>query len=183
MDKIYVIKNVLKEKERKKLLEDSIHLLVGTKELREIFKTNSEYPGKQTAPDLHKRPEFQPLMEKIASQAGAKISLNSGRTHITLEMKAAWVNWTNGTNKDICWHNHSRYDYSIVYYLKTFPFFSNGTLFREPIGFIKAPQNSMLVLPGHLDHTAPTSPFRFNRYTVAIDLNIPNNIHGNYFDG
>ena len=96
MDKIYAIKNILKEEERKRLLEDSVHLLVGTKELQKVFKTNSEYPGKQTGPDLHKRPEFQPLMEKIAAQAGAKISLNSGRTHITVELKSAWVNWTNG---------------------------------------------------------------------------------------
>ena len=42
-------------------------------------------------------------------------------TGLNLEIRAAWVNWTNGKKKDIAWHNHSRHDYALVYYMKTFP--------------------------------------------------------------
>ena len=164
---IHLIKNVFTNKQRRKLIKDCQPLLL---------ERGPEFPGRQTHSTLYLHPDFISPINDILRIANKETGLN-------LEIKAAWANWTNGKKKDIAWHSHNRHDYALVYYMKTFPFFSNGTLFREPIGFIKAPQNSMLVLPGHLDHTAPTSPFRFNRYTVAIDLNIPNNIHGNYFDG
>ena len=70
----------------------------------------------------------------------------------------SWINWTNGKKKDIQWHNHKDSgDLSLVYYMKTFPFFSNGTLFRR--WMVKAPQNSILIFPCHIEHTAPTCPF------------------------
>ena len=55
-----------------------------------------------------------------------------------------------------------------VYYIKTQPYFDNGTEFEH--GVIKTPQNSLLLFPASLNHTAPTSPFRFDRYTMALDL-------------
>ena len=93
------------------------------------------------------------------------------KTGLILDVSSVWVNLTNGNKDIIAWHNHTS-DYTLVYYMKTFPFFSNGTLFREPIGFVKAPQNSLILFPGRLEHTAPSSLFRFSRYTVAINLNI-----------
>ena len=51
-----------------------------------------------------------------------------------------------------------------------FPFFSNGTLFKD-YGLVKAKQNSMLLFPSHLDHATPSSPLRFKRQTWAINLN------------
>ena len=92
------------------------------------------------------------------------------RTGLVLEVSKSWVNWTNGSKKDIAWHIHPS-QYSLVYYMKTpLPFFNNGTLFRK--GLFKAPQNSIIVFPGSMEHTAPSSPFRFNRYSLAMELNI-----------
>ena len=65
----------------------------------------------------------------------------------------------------------SEYDYSCVYYMKMFPFFSNGTLFKD-YGLVKAKENSLLCFPSHLDHSTPSSPLRFKRYSWAMDLNI-----------
>ena len=57
-----------------------------------------------------------------------------------------------------------------VYYIKTLPFFNSGTLFED--GFVRAPQNSMIIFPAHLLHTTPKYPFPFiDRYVMSIDLN------------
>ena len=72
----------------------------------------------------------------------------------------------------LSWHSHYTNDnvsFASVYYLQTLPFFSNGTLFEDR--FVRAPQNSMIIFPAHLVHTAPTSPFRFDRYTLSLNLN------------
>ena len=94
-----------------------------------------------------------------------RIEQHTGYNYI---IERSWINWTNGDKKDIGWHRHDA-DLSVVYYIKIpLPLFSNGTLFRD--GFVKAPQNSLLIFPSHLEHTAPSSPFRFDRYTLAMDL-------------
>tara|TARA_B100000287_G_scaffold293300_1_gene276644 strand:+ start:250 stop:753 length:504 start_codon:yes stop_codon:yes gene_type:complete len=165
MGKIYLIKNVLADDERKKLIADSRPLLKQGKQLSEYFKTVNPFPGKQTFSDLY-------LNSKFTFSFNHMVDMIWRETGLNLEIKGAWVNWTNGKKKDIAWHSHNRHDYALVYYMKTFPFFSNGTLFREPIGFVKAPQNSLILFPGRLEHTAPSSLFRFSRYTVAINLNI-----------
>ena len=60
-----------------------------------------------------------------------------------------------------------------VYYLKTLPFFSNGTLFED--GFVRAPQNSMIIYPSTVLHATPMYPFPFiDRYVMSIDLNFMN---------
>ena len=164
MGKIYLIKNVLADDERKKLIADSRPLLKHGKQLSEYFKTDNKFPGKQTFSDLY-------LNSKFTFSFNHMVDMIFKETGLNLEIRAAWVNCTNGKNKDMCWHSH-RHDYALVYYMKTFPFFSNGTLFREPIGFVKAPQNSLILFPGRLEHTAPSSLFRFSRYTVAMNLNI-----------
>ena len=169
MDKIHLIKNVLADDERKKLIEDSIPLLKNEKQLSEYFKKDGGFPGKQTFSDLY-------LNSKFAFSFNHMVDMIFKETGLNLEIRAAWVNCTNGKNKDMCWHSH-RHDYALVYYMKTpLPFFSNGTLFRN--GLFKAPQNSMIIFPAEVEHTAPTSPFRFDRYTMALDLNIRNDNDG-----
>ena len=162
MGKIYLIKNVLADDERKKLIADSRPLLKHGKQLSEYFKTDNKFPGKQTFSDLY-------LNSKFTFSFNHMVDMILRETGLNLEIKGAWVNWTNGKKKDIAWHSHNRHDYALVYYMKTFPFFSNGTLFKH--GFVRAPQNSALLFPSDLVHTAPSSPLRLSRYTLAMNLN------------
>ena len=155
---MYKFHNVLSNQERKKLIKDCQPLLQDLGE---------EYPGKQTKCGLHLHPDFlSPIKDMVRI-----IFKETGLDLVVADM--AWINWTNGSKKDVAWHTHEC-DYALVYYIKTpLPFFSNGTLFED--GFVRAPQNSMIIFPAHLIHTAPSSPFRFDRYTMAINLNIRNN--------
>ena len=90
-------------------------------------------------------------------------------TGMRFTIQRAWVNWTNGEKEQINWHTHPNSDVSLVYYMDIpLPFFSNGTLFRDK--FIKVPQNSLLLFPSSMEHTAPPSPLRFDRYTMALSL-------------
>ena len=158
MYKIHQIEDVFSNKKRKKLIKDCQPLL---KDLGE------GYPGRQTYGDLYLHPDFISPINHIL-----KIILKKTKLDLVIDNKV-WINWTNGKNKDFSWHDHPS-DYALVYYMKIpLPFFSNGTLFED--GFVRAPQNSMIIFPAHLLHTAPTSPFRFDRYTMAINLNIRNN--------
>ncbi len=153
---IYAIENVLTEEERKKILTDS---------KKYLLKIDDTFPGKQTD-SLKPYPEFNWVEERMIKAATKVI----GRVRVN----RFWVNWTNGNKKDIGWHNHIDHyptDYASVYYLKSIPFF-DGTLFEDQ--FIKAPQNSLLIFPSHLFHTAPSSfrynPFRMDRYTMSLDF-------------
>ena len=160
---LYMMKNIFSHEIRTKIIEDCQSFLYTEKQLQQILHNNNSYPGKQTLPYLHENFQFKPIVDHLVDKVKKKFNLN-------LEIDRSWINWTNGKKKDISWHNHPQADYSLVYYIKTFPFFSNGTLFKNQ--FIKAPQNSLLVFPGHLEHTAPSSPLPFGRYTLAMDLNI-----------
>ena len=52
-------------------------------------------------------------------------------------------------------------------------FVGNGTLFED--GFVRAPQNSMIIFPAHLLHTTPKYWFPFvDRYVMSLNLNIRN---------
>ena len=120
--------------------------------------------GKQTHATLYELPVFQSLMDEM-------LEVIRERTELDLVVATAGANWTNGKRENINWHTHPN-DYSAVYYIKTFPLFSNGTLFKD--GLVKAPQNSILFFPGTLEHSAPSSPLRFDRYTMALNLNVYN---------
>ena len=159
---LYMMKNIFSNEIRTKIIEDCQSFLYTEKQLQQILHNKNSYPGKQTLPYLHEKFQFKPIVDHLVDQVKKKSNLN-------LEIDGSWINLTNGKKKDISWHHHSA-DYSLVYYIKTFPFFSNGTLFKNK--FIKAPQNSLLVFPGRLEHTAPSSPLPFDRYTLAMDLNI-----------
>ena len=151
---IYRIDNVFDNERRKDILERSKKYLKS----QDDFRGLDFLPGKQTSPHLHTQISFErEVLQTIKDAVG-----------LDLYIEKSWVNWSNGNKKDVLWHTHKSH-YAAVYYLKTpLPFFSNGTLFRS--GFVKAPQNSLLLFSAHLEHTAPTSPFRLDRYTLGMDL-------------
>jgi len=154
---IHLIKNVFTNQQRRKLLKDCQPLLVDR---------GDPFPGRQTDPTLHLHSDFIFPINDIL-----KIVLKETGLDLVVADRV-WINWTNGSMKDIAWHRH-QCDYALVYYMRTpLPFFSNGTLFRS--GLFTAPQNSMIIFPADMEHTAPTSPFRFDRYTMAMDLNYDN---------
>ena len=156
-----LIKNIFTDVERKHLLKHAIPCLMSGDELSKRSSSGGFFPGKQTDGNLHHIPVFIPAHNIFLRRIREDIGIHC----IILK---SWVNLTNGYKKDIGWHTHNA-DLSAVYYIKTpLPFFSNGTLFRD--GLFKAPQNSLLVFPSRFEHTAPSSPFRFNRYTLAMDL-------------
>ena len=154
---IHKIYNVLSGEDRKKIIKEAKPYL---------REWSAVHPGKQTHCSLHEATSyFSFIVETIVLKMNQKTGLN-------LVPVRSWINWTNGKKKDIAWHDHldSGADYSLVFYIKTpFPFFSNGTLFKH--GFVRAPQNSALLFPSDLVHTAPSSPLRLSRYTLAMNLN------------
>ena len=160
MDKI-VIKNVLTTKERIKLLEDVKPLLLSGAELAAFFGVspeNTRFPGWQTHSILQDHPVLQNTFLPLIKE---KLELNN------LTIHKAWANKIKGYKKDIAWHSH-KYPLACVYYLKTIPFLNSGTLFMTE--FVKAPQNSLLIFPGYLKHTAPTYPIPIERYTISMDI-------------
>ena len=160
MDKIIIIENIFTTDQRKKFLNDGSSYLVDWNEM----KTNKGYyPGKQPSPNLHLNPKLKFYYDSIIKKVNEK-------TKLSLKITQAWINWTNGKKNDIIWHTH-QCDIGCVYYMKIFPLFSNGTLFKHH-GFVKAKQNSCLIFPSTLLHTTPSSPLPFKRYTWAMDLNI-----------
>ena len=155
---IHLIKNVLTNQQRRKLIRDCQPLFV---------ELGDQFPGRQTGPRLHLHSDFTSPINDILRIAYKTTGLN-------LVLSKSWVNWSNGMSQHSRWHRH-QCDYALVYYMRTpLPFFSNGTVFRS--GLFTAPQNSMIIFPGQLEHSAPSSPFRFDRYTMAMDLNYDN--HG-----
>ena len=162
-----IIKDIFNKEQRLKIIKDVQPLLVDGRKIDIYYQLGGRTPGRQTHATLHLHPTFQPILYYIKNVVNK-------RTKLDLEVDRAWINWTNGKNKDRCWHIHNC-DYSLVYYIKTFPFFQNGTLFED--GFITAPQNSLLIFPSHLKHTAPSSPLPIGRYTLAMDLVKKQTVH------
>ena len=157
---VHLIENIFSNDKRRKLIEYSKPLLLENSILWSKYP-GRKYPGRQSAPNIHLLLNFKSSAEFIINSVNRRTGLNLG-------IEKSWVNWTNGKKEDIAWHSHEC-DYSLVYYMKTVPFFSDGTLFRDQ--FVKAPVNSLLLFPGYLEHTAPSCPFRIHRYTWAFELN------------
>ena len=161
---MYKIHNVLSNKDRKKFIKD-------IKPFVKVYvnENNITFTGKQTLSNLHKQPMFASLMNNIIDKIKKEIKLN-------LEIRRSWVKWSNGKEEQMNWHHHYVYkdtSFAAVYYLKTIPFFSSGTLFKD--GFVRAPQNSMIIFPSHVLHTTPRHPFPFiDRYVMGMDLNFRN---------
>ena len=166
---MYKIHNVLSNDERKKLIKDVQPFLMDREQMNIHYNNTDFYPGKQTDDLLHLKPEFTSLIKKIIDKIKKEIKLD-------LEVRRSWVKWSNGREDQMNWHHHYRYEdvsFAAVYYLKTLPFFSNGTLFED--GMVRAPQNSMIIFPAHILHTTPNNPFHFiDRYVMSMDLNFSN---------
>ena len=166
---MYKIHNVLSNYERKKLIKEVQPFLMNNEQMNMHYNNSKFYPGKQTDPQLHLTAEFGTVMKKILDKIKKEIKLN-------LEIRRSWINWSNGREDQMNWHHHYIFNdtsFAAVYYLKTIPFFSNGTLFED--GMVRVPQNSMIIFPSHILHTTPTNPFPFiDRYVMSIDLNFRN---------
>ena len=158
------IHNVLSNKDRKKFIKDIKPFL-----RQHVDNKNNFYPGKQTPANLHEQPMFASLMNNIIDKIRKETKLN-------LAIHRSWVKWSNGRSNQTNWHHHyTKQDtsFTAVYYLKTIPFFSNGTLFED--GFIRATQNSMIIYSSTVLHATPKYPFPFiDRYVMSIDLNFIN---------
>ena len=163
---IHLIKNILTDKERKKLIKDVQPLLLSGEEMQKLLHGIEYKPGKRTFADIQLHPDFKIVQQRVVDKINKYTKLNVG-------VCKSCIFLTRG--KDIFWHTHPDADWAAVYYIRTFPFFNNGTLFRH--GLFEAPQNSIIIFPSHLEHTAPTFPFRINRYTWGMDL-----INKNYLD-
>ena len=157
--KVIHLKNVLSNKERIDLLNFcKPHLLTG-EELSRRF--NGCYPpSKQTLSTLHKFDEIRPVIMKIISKVNNETDLNIGTDKV-------WMNWNSGKKEEQYWHTHPC-DLALVYYVKTIPFLNDGTCFKDK--FVRSPQNSLIIFPGNKLHSVPSYPFRFERYTLAMDL-------------
>ena len=166
MDDIRVIKNIFTEDERLEILKSIKPFLVDAEWLSlSCFGVPDKIPGKQSYPTLQHSPDFKWIYDRFDEIIKEKLNLD-------LDLYSSWVNWTDGRMEHINWHSHDK-DYASVYYIQV-PRFINGTLFKNK--FYRSPQNSMILFPGHLEHTAPISPFRwiskYERYTMAMDYNI-----------
>ena len=150
-----LIKDVLTEKERKKLIKDCKPFLQDK---------GPNYPGLQS--DFVQKygsgyPQFQDVHNKFLDIAQKGLNMR-------LKWDVSWFFSSKGKIKNNCFHTHP-VDYTGVYYMQTFPFLINGTVFED--GFFKAPQNSLLIFPGSLSHMAPSSPFPLERYTMSLNWN------------
>lgn len=145
-------RNILKEKERKKLLK--------------FCKTKLEYlgdsfPGLQSKNNLHTFPELNEFIEILLQKYAKKYNI-----------QACWINYSEGDI--INWHNHSNVKLSAVYFLQNPD--SLGTIFRnekynyDKITSTKGPQNSLLVFDSKKTHSQPYSNKKIKRYSIAVDL-------------
>ena len=157
----HIVKNVLTNKERKKLIKDCEPYLLSGKELSKKYGIDITFPAKQTQEQIYNIPCFTDPINKI-------LLASANTLRQSLVLKRVWINCTSGKKEDVLWHNHIPMEWSCVYYMKTLPFVDSGTLFKD--GFMRAPQNSLLLFPANLYHRPPTSPFRFKRYSMALDL-------------
>ena len=140
-------------------LEEGTHLTF--KAIMNEALTMNEYGRKMLHENSIEQLDEFALLDKIKKE----IKFN-------LEIRRSWVKWSNGKENQMNWHSHypSQPVWAVaVYYIKTLPFFNSGTLFED--GFVRAPQNSMIIFPAHLLHTTPKYPFPFvDRYVMSIDL-------------
>jgi len=145
-------KNILTEKERKKLLT-----FVKT----QVRDLSPKCPGLQTLMDLHTFDETKHFYNLVMSKYFKNMTIEN-----------SWGNYCEGD--EINWHNHPTCKLSVVYFLKNSD--SLGTMFRDErynwdkITSPKCPQNSLLVFDGNKIHSQPYSPKKIKRYTIAIDL-------------
>ena len=165
MPEFHIIENVFTENERKDFLEKSKPFIVDSRQFSDNDETAEGFDWfGLTHASMYSIPSLRVYHEHILKLVKKNIGLD-------LKVVKSWVNLTDGRCKKIKWHNHDEVEYVIVYYIQIFPFFSNGTLVKGS-GLVKANQNSLVLFPGYVDHSTPRSPLRFERYTLALNLNI-----------
>ena len=171
MKDIHLIENIFSQEERKRILEDSQSLFIDGKEYS-LYITANENPnygigyqeGFAWSKITHSTLMFHPKFEWAHKIILSKIKEKIGKDYVCVRSS---MNITDGNNKILQYHNHQA-ELSCVYYVKMFPFFSNGTLFKD-YGLIKAKENSLLCFPSYLQHTTPSSPLRFKRQSWVLD--------------
>ena len=159
MQEHFILTNFLPDEKRKKLIEDCKPFL---RQLAPNGKKN--YPSYQSDDDLRLWPQFHEIhfMGDILAQEYLQKKLIPEKS---------WFIMTQGKEDQYSKHNHP-VDYVGVYYMNSHPSFTNGTEFEE-YGFVEAPENSMLLFPGHLYHSPPRfekdcSEY-FERYTMSLN--------------
>ena len=141
-----LIKDVLTDTQRKYLLKYSIPLLIEGDEISRRLSDPSYYPGKQTPTNLHKFSYFKEIhsifLKCIKQYTGYDCMINK-----------SWVNWTNGSKKDISWHNHENEGkLSAVYYLEL----SKKELVTEfKNKKVKTEEGDVLIFPSYMLHRSP----------------------------
>ena len=150
-----LIKDVLAEKERKKLIKDCKPFL---------HDKGAANPGLQSD-FVQKQGSGYSQFENIHNKF---LEITQRELNTRLKWDVSWFLYTKGKIENNGWHTHP-VDYAGVYYMKTNSFFNSGTLFKD--GFFKAPQNSLLIFPGYLHHMAPSSLFPLGRYTMSLNWN------------
>ena len=156
---IIKIKNVLSNDQRKYLIKESEKLLFTKEEWDNLY--NSDFPCDQTDATLHKVENLKEIhakiLEKIIKEIGKKCVI-----------KKSWVNRFTNKHSPSYMHTHNAH-LSVVYYARKIPLIHEGTLFEKK-GLIKCSQNSAIIFPSNMKHTAPDFHLPIKRYTLAMDL-------------
>ena len=150
---IKIYRNVLKEEERLNLLRYS----------KKYLKVVSEsHPGLQTYADLHLKIDYDNYLtlNKLVKKMKIKV------TDIVL----CWLNYGDSGVGHIFWHTHP-YKQTSIYYIENPE--GLGTLFRHKGKEfrIDVPTNSLMIIPGKIEHTAPYEILTKPRYSFVIDNN------------
>ena len=140
-------KNILNKKEQKEILS-----FVKTK----VKNFGDNHPGLQSDDNLHTYEKMNIFLNKILKF----IKPNT--------IKTCWVNYSIGNT--IMFHPHNS-KYNIVYYL--FNPSQLGVMFQEKnntIKHTKGLENSLIIFDNSQLHSAPNSPKKINRYTIALEI-------------
>ena len=157
---IIKIKNVLSNDQRKYLIKESEKLLFTKEELDNLY--NANFPCDQTNATLHEVENLKEIHAKILEQIIKEIVKKC-------VISKSWVNrFTNKNSTNPYMHTHNSH-LSVVYYARKIPLIHKGTLFEKE-GFIKCSQNSAIIFPSDMKHTASDFHLPINRYTLAMDL-------------
>ena len=146
--------NILSEIERIKIVKflKPLHKDLGPK-----------YPSLQTPADIHTYPELREFVNRIQN-VFVEFSRTRGLTK-QYNINKCWSVFKKGTYRT--WHTHPT-NFSMVYYLDNPD--NLGTIFKKEDQIIstQAPQNSLIIFPSSISHSAPVS--KKSRYSIAIDF-------------
>jgi hypothetical protein len=153
---IKVYKNVLKNSERKILIESS---------KKYCKKISPNHPGLQSVNYLDRL--FAINQDKNASFLIDKIIKKSKLNN--LKMRTCWINYIDFKEKFPCWHTHGNMKKSLVYYLHSPE--NIGTKFRvdDREYQISGIENSMIVFNPEIEHTMPYN-ISLPRFSLAMDF-------------